>query len=222
MKSFVPVICAILTKRLVHRYYLHPTDTMHRYYTFPLAYAILQLGIGVVVALDAAPIVITTLVIFKIVVGLAFFIRFFTLLGSLLSEDDHECDICNRELNVDNFGRIRSHRYVLPFLPIAPLIICLAVFMFPQGPIETIADAGPYIQAILLNFPLALLAGCGYLSRLEFEFAVATDPELDQDVLKGCSKSQLLRIADLADEFSNHANAMTIERLAQGKKLERY
>lgn len=94
--------------------------------------------------------------------------------------------------------------------------------MFPQGPIETNADAGPYIQAILLNFPLALLAGCGYLSRLEFEFAVATDPELDQDVLKGCSKSQLLRIADLADEFSNHANAMTIERLAQGKKLERY
>lgn len=222
MKSFVPVVCAILTKRLVHLYYLHPTDTMHRYYTFPLAYAILQLGIAVVGALDAAPIIISTLVGFKLIVGLAFFVRIFTLLGSLLREDDHECDICDRELNVDNFGRIRSHRYVLPFLPVAPMIFGIAVFLFPQSPIETISDAGPYIQAILINFPIAMLAGCGYLSRLEFEFAVATDPELDPEVLRGCGKSQLLRIADLSDEFSNHANAMTIERLAEGKKLERY
>lgn len=222
MQKFEPVILTLLSKRLVHRYYLHPTDTLHRYLLFPLAYSILQLGIAVLDALHANSILIFILVLLKITVGLTFFARYLSLFGSMIDESNHECDLCDRQLNLDNFGRIKIHRYALPFIAAATTLLGLVVFVFPTYPIKTIADTGPYLQALLLNFPLMFLAGCGFLERLEFEFGVATDPELDAENLKGCSKQQLLHIADLADEFSNHANAMTIELMAEGKKITPY
>lgn len=219
MQKFEPVILTLLSKRLVHRYYLHPTDTLHRYFLFPLAYAILQLGTAVLNALQANSILISILVLLKIAIGLTFFASCFCLFSSLIDESNHECDLCNRQLNLDNFGRIKIHRYALPFIAAATSLLGFAVLAFPSYPIKTIADTGPYLQAILLNFPMMFLAGCGFLARLEFEFAVATDPDLDTETLKGCSKSQLLHIADLCDEFSNHANAITIELMAEGKKI---